>query len=122
MSVPRGTSPNEPPAWSSMNVKYEMPIYTNLGGYVNRVSGNYDVSSAYLSNNNEVTIFVEWANLNGGVHSKEGRNVGTGAYVYKAEIKCKFSPNPNMDEETQKRFSSKNSYEKTQTFGIKHVK
>lgn len=122
MSVPRGTSPNEPPAWSSMNVKYEMPIYTNLGGYVNRVSGNYDVSSAYLSNNNEVTIFVEWANLNGGVHSKEGRNVGTGAYVYKAEIKCKFSPNPNMDEETQKRFSSKNTYEKTQTFGIKHIK
>lgn len=124
MTVPRGASIEEAPAWSSMNVKYRIPIYTNLGGFVNIIEGNYQMTSeTYLSNENKVTLFVEWASLDGkGVRSKNGRVAGTGAYIYKAELECKFTANPNVDAETQKRFSSKNTYEKTKRFGLKRVK
>jgi len=124
LTVPRGAAKNEPAAWKSLQIKYDMPIYTNLGTFVNRISGNYDVTpEAYLSDNNKVTLYVEWTNTqNTGVRSKDGKAVGTGAYIYKAELKTKFIPSTTKDAKTQERFSAKDSYDKTRTFGIKRIK
>jgi hypothetical protein len=66
---------------------------------------------------------VEWTNTqNTGVRSKDGKAVGTGAYIYKAELKTKFIPSTTKDAKTQERFSAKDSYDKTRTFGIKRIK
>ena len=106
LTVPRGGSLNQPAYWRSLKVKYSLPIYTNMGNYVNRISGTFIVDSdTHYSTNNKVTFFVEWVNApKNGVRSHQGRAVGTGAYIYKAELKCKFLPNANLDEKTKKRF------------------
>jgi hypothetical protein len=124
LTVPRGGAINEPAYWRSLKVKYNIPVYTNLGSYVNRVTGTYTVNSdEYFSTNNKVTFFVEWVNSPvGGVRSQQGRAVGTGAYIYKAELECKFLPNPDLDAKTKERFDSVNSYDKTETFGIKRTR
>lgn len=126
LTVPRGGALNQPAYWRSLKVKYNIPIYTNMGGYVNRASGTFTVDSdTYYSANNKVTFFVEWVNApNGGVRSQQGKAVGTGAYIYKAELDCKFNPStdPNLDEKTKKRFDTSNTYDKTETFGIRRVK
>jgi hypothetical protein len=126
LTVPRGGALNQPAYWRSLKVKYSLPIYTNMGSFVNRLSGSFTVDSdLYYSTNNKVTFFVEWVNApNGGVRSQQGRAVGTGAYIYKAELECKFYPNsdPNLDEKTKKRFDTSDSYDKTESFGIRRVK
>lgn len=124
MTVPRGGALNEPAYWRSLKVKYNIPIYSNLGSYVNRATGNFTVNSdEYFSTSNKVTFFVEWVNAPvGGVRSQQGRAVGTGAYIYKAELECKFLPNPDLDMKTRKRFDSKDTFEKTETFGIKRTR
>lgn len=124
MSVPRGSAIDEPAAWATLNTKYRILIYTNLGSYVNSIEGSYEITpNSYYSNDNKVTFFVEWASLDGkGIRSKNGRIVGTGAYISKMELENRYTPNTNLDEETQKRYSSKNSYDKTKKFGIKRVK
>ena len=123
MTIPRGAAFDEAPAWDTMSVKYRIPLYTNLGGFVNLLSGSYELTpDVYLSSENKVTLFVEWASLDGkGVRSKNGRIVGTGAYIYKLEVETRFTPNPNMDEETQKRYDYRSSYDKTKKFGIKRI-
>ena len=124
MTIPRGGALNQDPYWRSMEFKYRIPIYTNMGSYVNRVAGSFTINSdTYLSTSNKVTFLVEWVNApKGGVRSNKGRAVGTGAYIYKAELNCKFNPNPNLDEKTRDRFNSSDSYEKTETFGIRRKK
>ncbi|WP_295681700.1 glycoside hydrolase family 9 protein [uncultured Fibrobacter sp.] len=124
MTIPRGAAFDEAPAWDTMSVKYRIPIYTNLGSFVNIIEGGYQITpNTYLSSDNKVTIFVEWATLDGkGVRSQKGRIAGTGAYIYKLEIENRFTPNQNTDEETQKRFKFKSSYEKTKKFGLKRIK
>jgi hypothetical protein len=65
-------------------------------------------------------MFVEWTNVAGiGVRAQNGRAVGTGAYIYKAELKTKFIPNTEKDAKTQERFSTGDSFDKTKIFGIK---
>ena len=124
LTVPRGGSLNQPAYWRSLKVKYSLPIYTNMGSFVNRLSGTFTVDSdVYYSSNNKVTFFVEWVNApKGGVRSQQGREVGTGAYIYKAELNCKFLPTADLDAKTKKRFESSNSYDKTETFGIRRLK
>jgi hypothetical protein len=126
LTVPRGGAINQPAYWRTLKVNYSIPIYTNMGGFVNRASGNFIVDSdTYYSTNNKVTFFVEWVNApNGGIRSQQGRAVGTGAYIYKAELDCKFYPStdPSLDEKTKERFNTSNSYDKTETFGIRRVK
>ena len=124
MTVPRGGALNQPAYWRSLKVKYNIPIYTNLGSFVNRISGSFTVDSdTYYATNNKVIFFVEWVNApKGGVRSQQGKAVGTGAYIYKAELECKFYPNPDQDEKTRSRFSTSNSYDKTETFGIRRIK
>ena len=124
LTVPRGGALNQPAYWRSLKVNYSIPVYTNLGNFVNRASGTFTVDSdVYYSTNNKVTFFVEWVNApNGGVRSQQGRAVGTGAYIYKAELVCKFLPNPDLDQKTKDRFDTKNTYDKTETFGIRRLK
>ena len=124
LTVPRGGPLSQPAYWRSLKVKYSIPIYSNLGNFVNRASGTFTVDSdVYYSVNNKVTFFVEWVNApNGGIRSQQGRAVGTGAYIYKAELECKFYPNPNQDEKNRERFNTSNSYDKTETFGIRRLK
>ena len=123
LTIPRGAAFDEIPAWDTMSVKYRIPIYTNLGGFVNLISDSYELTpDVYLTSENKVTIFVEWATLDGkGLRSKNGRIAGTGAYIYKLELETRFTPNPNLDEETQKRFKYKSSYDKTKKFGLKRI-
>ena len=121
MTVPRGSSGNEAPAWDSLRVKYNMPIYTNLGSYVNRLAGRYSVpSGVYLSSSGKIVFYVEWANTAVGLQSEQGRAVATGAYIYKLDMETQFVPNENST--NAEKFSGKNSYDKTSTFGIKRVK
>lgn len=121
MTVPRGSSGNEEPAWDSLRVKYNMPIYTNLGSYVNRLAGRYSVpSGVYLSSSGKIVFYVEWANTAVGLQSEQGRAVATGAYIYKLDMETQFVPNENST--NAEKFSGKNSYDKTSTFGIKRVK
>ncbi|MCQ2054871.1 MAG: glycoside hydrolase family 9 protein [Fibrobacter sp.] len=123
LSVPRGAAFNEPAAWSTLKFKYDIPIYTNLGTFVNRISGTYDITpEKYLTSKNKVSIFVEWTNTQGvGLRSQEGKAVGTGAYIYKAEIQTQFTPNPSTTEENKTRYNSRDSYDKTKIFGIKRT-
>ena len=119
--MPRGGYIGENAAWSSLDISYDLPIYTNLGSFVNRLSGKYSINPAtYLSSTNKITMFVEWTNVAGiGVRAQNGRAVGTGAYIYKAELKTKFIPNTEKDAKTQERFSTGDSFDKTKIFGIK---
>ena len=121
LTVPRGGYIGENAAWSSLDISYDLPIYTNLGSFVNRLSGKYSINPAtYLSSTNKITMFVEWTNVAGiGVRAQNGRAVGTGAYIYKAELKTKFIPNTEKDAKTQERFSTGDSFDKTKIFGIK---
>ena len=48
--------------------------------------------------------------------------LGTGAYIAKIDIDAKFIPDETLGEDIVQRFSSKDSYTKTQTFGIRRVK
>ena len=121
MTVPRGSASGEPAAWDSLRVKYNMPIYTNLGSFVNRLAGRYSVPSAeYLSSSGKVVFYVEWANTEVGIQSEKGRAVATGAYIYKLQMESVFVPNASS--QNADKFSGKNSYDKTSTFGVKRVK
>ena len=121
MTVPRGSVSGEPAAWDSLRVKYNMPIYSNLGNFVNRLAGKYSVpSSLYLSSSGKVVFYVEWANTQVGIQSERGRAVATGAYIYKLQMETVFVPNANSA--NAEKFSGKNSYDKTSTFGVKRVK
>lgn len=124
LTVPRGAAGNEPAAWDSMKVKLNLPIYSNMGNYVNRLSEKFNVSSAqYLSDAGKVIFYVEWANkLGTGLQSENGRSAGTGAYIYKAQLTAVFMPNMDKEPDVIKKFSSKNVLDKTATFGIKRVK
>lgn len=129
MQVPRGGSYNEACSWSNLKVKFNIPIYSNLGNFVNRLKDSFDVDpSKHLSSNNQLQFFVEWANkAPSGLRSKEGRAAGTGAYIYKAEISTKFTPNMSKSEVASdakviKNFSSGDSFEQTKIFGIKREK
>lgn len=124
LTVPRGASGIEAPAWDSLRVRYNMPIYTNIGSYVNRLVGKFNVSSSqYLSSAGKIIFFAEWASMPGtGLQSEDGQSAGTGAYIYKAQLSTTFVPNKDKDPEIVKKFSGKNSYDKTETFGIKRVK
>lgn len=124
LSVPRGATAAETPAWDSLRVRYNIPIYSNLGSYVNRVYGVFKVlPNQYLSSSGKVVFYTEWANMPlTGIQTEDGRSVGTGAYIYKAQFDYRFYPNKTKDQETIKRFDSGDSYNKTETFGIKRVK
>ena len=68
-------------------------------------------------------LLVQWlSRCTRGIVSTDGRALGTGAYIAKIDIDAKFIPNENLEKEVQARFSSKDSYTKTQTFGIRRVK
>ena len=121
MTVPRGSAGGEAAAWDSLRVKYNMPVYSNLGSFVNRLSGKYALASAdYLSSAGKVIFYVEWANTQVGIQSEKGRAVATGAYIYKLQMETVFVPNERA--QSAEKFSGKNSYDKTSTFGIKRVK
>ena len=127
--VPRGASLGDECAWQSLLVKFNIPIYSNLGSFVNRFNKSFEVDpKLYLSLNNQVNFVIEWANkAPSGIRTQKDRAVGTGAYIYKAEISAKFTPNMNNpevknDAKIAENFSTKSSYDKTRTFGIKRTK
>ena len=129
LTVPRGTSLGNECAWSNLNVKFSIPIYSNLGSFVNHFNKSYNVDpKLYLTPNNQVEFIIEWANkAPSGIRSKDDRAVGTGAYIYRAEIEAKFTPNMNNPEvkgnpKVVKNFSGKTSFEQKKTFGIKRSK
>lgn len=124
LTVPRGASISEPVAWDTLKLQYNIPIYSNLGNYVNRLAGTFNIlPDQYLSNAGKVTLYAEMPNMPGtGIQAENGRAVGTGAYISKAQFTAKFIPNKTKDTETQERFSSETNYDQTKTFGIKRLK
>ena len=129
LTVPRGISVGDECAWEKLLVKFSIPIYSNLGSFVNRFHKSFNVDpKLYLSSSNQVDFVIEWANKSpSGIRSKDDRAVGTGAFIYKAEIEATFSPNLNNpevknDEKIIKNFSTKSSFEQKRTFGIKRTK
>lgn len=123
MGVPRGTSIGEAPAWKSLLIDIDLPFYSNLGNFVNRFHENFALAPKYLSSDNLVSMRIEWlSRCTKGLVSTDGKAVGTGAYIVKASLKTQFVPNPEGDEETVRRFSTKDSYRKTQTFGIRRIR
>ena len=123
MVVPLGSAAGHVAGWDTLRVKYNIPIFTNLGGYVNRLSGTFGISSEnYLASSGRVTLYVEWANTDVGIQSESGRTVSTGAYIYKAQLDCQFVPNKDADAETIAKFSIKSDFDKTGTMGIKRKK
>ena len=129
LTVPRGVSTGDDCAWEKLLVKFDIPIYSNLGNFVNRFHRSFNVDpKLYLSSNNQVDFVIEWANkAPSGIRSKDDRAVGTGAYIYKADIDAIFSPNLNNpevkgDQKIINNFSTKSSFEDTKTFGIKRSK
>ena len=129
MTVPRGVSVGDECAWESLKIKFNMPIYSNLGSFVNRLNKSFTVSpQQYLSPNNQVEFVIEWANKSpSGIRTKDDRAVGTGAYIYRADIDAQFTPNMNIpevknDQKVINNFSSKSSFRKKSTFGIKRTK
>ena len=75
-----------------------------------------------MSQTGKVVMYVEWANTSVDLQSEQGRAVATGAYIYKIDLECKFIPNMNLDEETVEHFSGKDSYDKTETFGVRRMR
>jgi len=129
MTVPRGVSAGDECAWEKLLVKFNMPIYSNLGNFVNRINQAFNVDpKQHLSPNNQLEFVIEWANKSpSGIRTKDDRAVGTGAYIYRANIDATFTPNMNVpevksDPKIIANFSSKNSFEKKGTFGIKRTK
>ena len=127
--VPRGASLGDECAWEKLLVKFNIPIYSNLGSFVNRFNKSFEVNpKQYLSPNNQVEFIIEWANkAPSGIRTQKDRAVGTGAYIYKAQVSAKFEPNMNNpevknDAKISANFSTKSSFEKTKTFGIKRTK
>jgi hypothetical protein len=115
LDVPRGAAYNEAPAWDSLHLEYDIPIYTNLGTFVQRFRDRFSIpSNVYLSSTGTISLFVEWApRTEVGLTSMEGRAVGTGVYVTKVDLKTEFLLNKK---------SEKASYDKTMRFGIRRVK
>jgi len=124
LDVPRGSANSEDPAWDSLLLQYDIPVYTNLGAFVQRFSEDLVIPShSYFSSTGALSLFVEWApRRSNSLLSVDKKNVGTGAYITKIDLKTKFFPNPNKDKETIERFSNKSTYDKTLRFGIQRKK
>ena len=124
LSLPSGraSANSDAPAWDSLRVKYNVPIYSNLGSYVNRLYGNFSVSSSVYYSMGKITFYAEWANTDKGIVSEQGKAVATGAYIYKMQLDALFIPNPNADAGIAAKYSGKHTYDKTSTFGIKREK
>ncbi len=125
MNVPRGSASTEPAAWDTLRVRYNIPIYSNIGNYVNRVAGTFKVlPQQYFPTSGKIIFYTEWANMPlTGIQAESGRAVSTGAYIYKAQFDCTFTPNKrDFDIDVSSRFSSTSSYDKTEKFGVKRVK
>lgn len=88
LRVPRGSAVGEKPVWDSVNVKFDIGIFTNLGGFVNQIKDAIVLRNQdYLDNANQVKVSVEWLSPNGtGPASKSGRVAGSGAYIAKSVI------------------------------------
>ena len=123
MDVPRGAGIGEAPAWKAVALDIDLPIYTNLGGFVNRFHEKFTLAPKYLSTDNQIVARIEWlSRRTKGPVSASGKAAGTGAYIVNAQIDTRFVPDPESDSETIRRFSSKDSYRKTQTFGIRRTR
>ena len=123
MGVPRGASLQESPAWDSLFIRYDIPIYTNLGAYVNRIKGKLAVLPADLSSDNTVALRIEWVNhANSGLSAENGKAIGTGAYIAKASVKARYAPDFKQDAATVRRFTYSDSYSVTRAFGIQRTK
>jgi hypothetical protein len=124
MSLPSGriSADNDAAAWDSLRVKYDVPIYSNLGSYVNRLHGKFSIPSSVYYSTGKIILYAEWANTDKGIVSEQGKAAATGAYIYKMQLDALFVPNPNADAEITAKYSGKHSYDKTATFGIKREK
>lgn len=123
MGIPRGTSVGTSPAWKLVQFQFDIPFYTNLGSAVNRFKQDFSLTPKYLSSDNKVVMRLQWlTRCTQGLVAENGRALGTGAYIAKIDIDAKFIPDETLGEDIVKRFSSKDSYTKTQTFGIRRIK
>ena len=122
-AIATGDVSDKSTAWDSIHVKYNLPIYSNMGIFVNRLSGSATIpTSPYISEFGKVVMFAEWANTEKGLVSSVNNAVATGAYIYKLHLNFKFFPREGLDEKTKKELFVKGSYDRTKIFGVRRVK
>ena len=72
-----------------MKLHVNVWIYSNLGSFLNRYNFTQELNDPdYINDVGEAKMFFELTpDLNGDVVTKEGRLLGTGAYIFKTEVK-----------------------------------
>lgn len=72
-----------------MSLHVNIWVYSNLGSFLNEYHFEQDLNDPeYVSDVGEVKMFFELnPDMNGDVVTKEGRLLGTGAYIFKTEVK-----------------------------------
>ena len=103
-------------------------IFTNLGSFVDDYSFNVDLNDPdYVNKGGMLSMAFEWKpDVNGDLHTKSGRLVGTGAYLYKTEVtmkttlRCTLPPiSEDMPEANMKGAKRKVSDDMLRPFGYK---
>jgi len=125
LGIPRGSGFGDPPVWDSVQVNMEILVYSNLGGYVNKIKQSFTLhNGAYYDNNNEIQMQVEWTNQGKGPVSEQGRSVGSGAFVGRAEFSTLiFCNKSSLDPKVRARFNhNKSSQSSTWLFGYSRKK
>lgn len=103
-------------------------IFTNLGSFVDDYSFSVDLNDPdYVNKGGMLSMAFEWKpDAHGDLHTKTGRIVGTGAYLYKTEVtmktslRCTLPPiSEDMPEANMKGAKRKVSEDKLRSFGYK---
>jgi len=103
-------------------------IYTNLGNYVDDYTFDVDLNNPdYVNKGGMLSLSYEQKpDLNGYIHTKNGRKVGTGAYLYKvdatmrSDLRCTLPPiSEDIPSTNKKGATRKTSDEMLRPFGYK---
>lgn len=126
LRIPRGTAIGEAPVWDSVMVKLDCSIFSNLGGFVNREMDRITFRNGdYLDEANQVRIAVEWISHDGKAPaSKDGRLIGTGAYIAKSVVSAVIKANnPKTRSDVTARYDGKkSSHSENWLFGFQRLK
>lgn len=111
--------------WSTLKVK--IWVYTNTGAFVEKYSYEYDIDNpAYVNEAGLLRSFFEMKpDENGDVRTKKGRLLGTGAYLFKTEVKissklrCDLPPLSKDEANKKKNAVIKTSDDLLKVFGYR---
>ena len=111
--------------WTTIRVN--VWVYTNLGSFIEKYTYDYDLDDPdYVSSAGHIKTFFEMTpDKNGDVRTKKGRLLGTGAYLFKTEVKmtsklrCTLPPVSQDEANRKKNAVIKSSDELLKSFGYR---